>query len=84
MSNPETLARVMKVLQPFAKNTKAFETATAASKLREDLQVNSARLIDIVLELENQFEIKISDDDADTVETVGDALRIVEAKLAAR
>ena len=82
MSNPDTFARVVAVLKPYAKNAKALADVTPESRIREDLMVNSARLVDVVLELETQFDIQISDADADAVETVGDAIRIVESKRA--
>ncbi len=44
--------------------------------------VSSARLVDVVLELETAFEIAISDDEADNIETVGDVVRTVSAKVA--
>ena len=48
----------------------------------DDLKVNSARLVDVVLEFEDAFDIEIADDDVDAVETVGDAVRLIEAKAA--
>ena len=45
----------------------------------KDLEVNSARLVDIVLEIEDTFDIEVSDDDADQVNTVGDAVKLIVA-----
>ncbi|MEW5849946.1 MAG: phosphopantetheine-binding protein [Myxococcota bacterium] len=83
MEKQDTFARVMKTIKPFAKNPQALSAATLDTKLREDLQVNSARLVDIILDLETEFQIEIGDDDADSVETVGDAVRLIDKKLAA-
>ena len=47
----------------------------------DDLKVNSARLVDVVLAFEDKFGIEIADDDVDTVNTVGDAVRLISAKL---
>ena len=41
--------------------------------------MNSARLVDIVLEIEDAFGIEVSDDDADKVATVGDAVNLIVA-----
>ena len=46
------------------------------------LKVNSARLVDVVLAFEDAFGIEVADDDADKVETVGDAVRLIQGKLA--
>ena len=47
----------------------------------QDLKVNSARLVDIIIQAEDVFDIEIDDDDADEIKTVGDAVRVVERKL---
>ncbi|MFB3117140.1 MAG: phosphopantetheine-binding protein [Myxococcota bacterium] len=43
--------------------------------------MNSARLVDVVLEFEDAFDIEIDDDDVDKVETVGNAVELIEAKI---
>ena len=47
----------------------------------QDLKVNSARLVDIIINAEDVFDIEIDDDDADGIKTVGDAVKVVERKL---
>jgi acyl carrier protein len=49
----------------------------------KDLQVNSARLVDIVIEIEDKFGIEVKDGDADAIRTVGDAVALVMTKPAA-
>ena len=44
------------------------------SKFREDLDADSLDLVEMIMELEDQFGIKISDEDAAKLLTVGDAL----------
>jgi acyl carrier protein len=45
--------------------------------LVEDLRVDSARLVDIVLEIEETFKIQISDDSMDRMKTIGDVVSII-------
>ena len=45
-------------------------------------KINSARLVDVVLAFEDTFDIEVADEDADAVETVGDAVRLIQSKLA--
>ena len=59
-----------------------FEGVSLETHILDDLKVNSARLVDVVLEFEDAFDIEITDDDVDSVETVGDAVRLIEAKAA--
>jgi len=43
----------------------------------DDLKVNSARLVDIIIAFEDEFEVEISDDDVDELVTLGDAVRVI-------
>ena len=52
-----------------------------ASSILDDLKVNSARLVDVVIAFEDDFDIEIADDDVDTVNTVGDAVTLITGKL---
>ena len=79
-NDSELMGRVLKIIKPFAKNQEALAAAGAETRILEDLKVNSARLVDIILELENEFDIELGDEDADKVRTVGDAVHVIEAK----
>lgn len=79
MDQQEVFDRVVAILKPFAKNAQALASISMETSLQKDLEVNSARLVDIVLEIEDGFDIEVSDDDADGVATVGDAVRLIVA-----
>jgi acyl carrier protein len=76
----EIFDRVVKILTPYVKNQEALDGASLATHILDDLKVNSARLVDVVLEFEDAFNIEIDDDDVDKVETVGNAVALIEAK----
>jgi acyl carrier protein len=82
MSRDETLSKVMEIIGRYAKNKDAIDGATEDTNILEDLKVNSARLVDVILDFEDEFDIEVDDDDADAVNTVGDAVTLIEAKLA--
>jgi len=77
----EVFDRVVKILTPYVKNQDALKGASLATHILDDLKVNSARLVDVVLEFEDAFDIEIDDDDVDKVETVGNAVALIEAKI---
>ena len=81
MNQTEVFDRVVKILAPYVKNQEALEGASLATHILDDLKVNSARLVDVVLEFEDAFDIEIDDDDVDKVETVGSAVELIEAKI---
>ena len=82
MSEQQTFEKVVEILKPHVKNPEALASVGLETNILEDLKVNSARLVDVVLAFEDEFEIEIADDDVDEVNTVGDAVRLISAKLA--
>ena len=47
---------------------------TEAASFQEDLDADSLDLVELIMELEDQFGVKISDEDAQSSQTVGQAV----------
>lgn len=47
----------------------------------DDLGADSLDTVELVMSLEEEFGIDISDEDAETLTTVGDAVKYLEAKV---
>ena len=54
-------------------------TITPESRLVEDLKADSANIMVMILELENQFGIEVEDEVILNLKTVGDVARYIEA-----
>lgn len=80
MNQTETLNKVVQVINPYVKNTAALATITMDTRILEDLGVNSARLVDIILAFEDEFGIAVDDESADKVRTMGDAVTMIMSK----
>ncbi|WKZ56994.1 MAG: phosphopantetheine-binding protein [Bdellovibrionota bacterium] len=76
--------KLLEIVKPFAKNKEAFEKATESSSFLDDLEVSSSRLVDIVLDIEEAFEIEVADTEADKIDTLGSAVALIKAKTAGR
>lgn len=81
MGQQEIFNKVVEILKPYAKNEEALAKISLQTNILEDLKVNSARLVDVVLAFEDAFDIEIEDADADAVNTVGDAVRLISEKV---
>jgi acyl carrier protein len=79
MSN-DVFKQVKEIVSPYCKNKEALESATAETSFLEDLAINSARLVDIVIDFEDEFDIEVSDEEADKIRTMGDAVTVINAK----
>ena len=47
---------------------------------REDLGADSLDVVELVMELEDEFDMEISDEDAEQISTVGSAVKYIESK----
>jgi len=60
----------------------SVDTISEESHFINELNINSANLVDIVLDVEDAFDIMLENDDMDEMQTVKDALVIIDKKLA--
>ena len=82
MTEEKILEKVVDILKPYAKDPAALASVSLDTNILSGLKVNSARLVDVVLAFEDAFGIEVADDDADKVQTVGDAVGLIQGKLA--
>ncbi len=74
------LERVVAVLAD--KLSKDEAEITAESVIREDLGADSLDMVEIIMGLEDEFEVEIPDEDAAGIKTVAEVVAYIESKLA--
>jgi acyl carrier protein len=52
-----------------------------AASFREDLEADSLDLVELIMAFEDEFGGEISDEEAQTIKTVGDAVKYIEEKM---
>ncbi len=82
MDKTEIIQRLKTIVKPFVVNKDAFESIDENTDFIKDLNINSANLVDIVLDVEEAFGIEIDNQSMERMLTVKATLNIIETKLA--
>ena len=56
------------------------DKVTKETSFINDLGADSLDTVELVMEFEDEFEINIPDEDAEKIQTVGDAIKYIESK----
>ena len=79
MSKDEILAKVREILVDHLDADP--EAVTLEASFQDDLEADSLDLVELIMELEDQFGISIPDEDAESIKTVGDAVDYIAANM---
>lgn len=60
------------------------DAVTDEANLIDDLGGDSLDIVEMIMTAEETFGVEITDDEAEEMRTVGDAVRLIDGKLAAR
>lgn len=52
-----------------------------SARFEEDLEVDSLGVVELLMALEDEFGVKIPDEEAESIHTVGEAIDLVHSKL---
>ncbi len=82
MSKEIQYQKLKEIIKIYLPEDVSIEAVTEESHFINELNINSANLVDIVLDVEDAFDIQLENEDMDEMATVKDALGIIEKKLA--
>jgi acyl carrier protein len=83
MNRTEILAKLEPIIKTYITQPDVVSTITDETHLLRDLKINSAHLIDIVLDVEAAFNISITDDEVEKMDTVGNSIELISKKVEA-
>lgn len=81
MNKVETIEKLKNIIKPFVHNAEAFDSLNENTDFIKDLNINSANLVDIILDVEDAFDIQIDNESMEKMMSVKATLEIIETKL---
>lgn len=81
MTRIEITEKLKTIIKPYVQNLAAFDNLTESTDFINDLQINSANLVDVILDIEETFTIEIDNESMEKMLDVNSALSIIERKL---
>lgn len=83
MTREDLIISLQKIVEPYVQDQNAFNNLSEETDFINDLKINSANLVDVILDVEDEFDIEIDNDSMEKMLSVKAAVEIIEAKLSA-
>ena len=84
MTKEELLSTLKTIVEPYVQNRDNLQYLSEDTDFIKDLEINSANLVDVVLDVEDAFDIEIDNDAMEKMLTVKASIEVIENKLAAK
>lgn len=80
-NNEEMMSKLKGIIEPYVNNAENFENLNSETEFINDLHINSANLVDVILDVEEEFGIRIENEEMEKMLSVGASLEIINSKL---
>ncbi|WP_024770212.1 MULTISPECIES: acyl carrier protein [Aquimarina] len=84
MTKEELLSKLKTIITPYVQNEEGLNTLTENTDFIKDLEINSANLVDVVLDVEDEFDIEIDNESMEKMLTIKASIAVIEDKLASK
>jgi len=81
MNQGELIEKLKKIVKPYIQDVEAFEILSAKTDFINDLKINSANLVDVVLDVEDEFDITIDNESMEQMINVQASMDVIQEKL---
>jgi acyl carrier protein len=81
MDKEHFITELKAIVTPYAEDQEALSNINEDTDFIKDLKINSASLVDVVLDVEERFGIEIDNDSMAKMLTVKASIEIIELKL---
>jgi len=80
MNEEQYYTKLKTIVSPYLPEDVSADAIGMDSHFVNELNINSAHLVDIVLDVEDEFDIVLENEDMDAMQTVRDAVALIERK----
>jgi len=81
MNRKTIIEKLKTIIKPYIQNQESFDNLSESTDFINDLKINSANLVDLILDIEEEFDIVIDNQSMEKMLDVKSALDIIETKL---
>ncbi|RZS93830.1 acyl carrier protein [Aquimarina brevivitae] len=81
MTQEQLLQKLKVIITPYVQNETALQNLSEDTDFIKDLEINSANLVDVVLDVEDEFDVVIENEDMEKMLTVKASLDVIQSKL---
>ena len=81
MTKEELIIKLTAIVKPYIQNEEAFKGLNENTDFINDLEINSANLVDVILDVEDEFNIEIDNDSMEKMLSVKATIEIIQIKM---
>ena len=81
MDKQKVIAQLKEIVKPYIQDQAAFDALTEDTDFISDLKINSANLVDVILDIEEKYNIEIDNDAMDRMINVKAEMEIIATQL---
>nr|WP_315253924.1 phosphopantetheine-binding protein [uncultured Flavobacterium sp.] len=81
MDREQAFEQLKNIVKPYVQDQAAFESISEETDFINDLKINSANLVDVILDIEEKFDIIIDNESMQQMVNVKEAIAIIEREL---
>ncbi len=80
-NDSEILDKLKEIIKPYLGVKMELENLTGKESLVEDLRINSAHIVDIIIDIESAFDILIEDESINNMNSVNDSIGVIKKQI---
>lgn len=72
--------KLIEIIKKYTFDKNVWDDYSVDKRIIRDLKINSARIVDIILDMEDEFKIDINNDAIEKLITISDAINLIKKK----